>query len=70
MIDTQQKSLKANDNQKNLKLIVTSSKFQEHTMYGVSRCKNKRCGVYNIIIEEKSNTFKNPKIILPSWLGL
>ena len=30
-------------------------------MYGVSKCKNKRCGVYHIIIEEKSYAFENPK---------
>ena len=30
-------------------------------MNGIAKCKNKRCGVCNIIIEGKSYTFENPK---------
>ena len=31
------------------------------TTYGVTKCKNKRCEVCNIIIKRKSYTFENPK---------
>ena len=57
---TQQKSLKPNDNQKHT---LTSSKLGEHTTHRISKGKNKRCGVCNIIIEGKSFTFENPKTI-------
>ena len=44
---------------KNLKHTLTSSKFEKQTTKGVSKCKNKRCGVCNIIREGKSFTFEN-----------
>ena len=49
----QQKSLKANDNQKNLNHLLTSSK-----------CKNKRYGVCNIIREGKPSTLENLKTLI------
>ena len=55
-------SLKARDNLKNLLTILTSSIFGENTRQGVTKCKNKRYGVSDIIIEEKFYTFKNPEI--------
>ena len=44
-----------------LKCTRTSSKFREHIMHWVAKCKNKRYGVYNIIIKGKYYTFENPK---------
>ena len=41
---TQQKSLKGNDNKKNLKYTLTSFKFGELKTHRVSKYKNKRCG--------------------------
>ena len=43
----------------NLKRILTSSTFEENTTQGVTKCNNKRCKICDIIIEGKSNTFKN-----------
>ena len=56
---TQKKSLKARDNPKNLKRILTSSTFGENTTQGVTKCNNKWCKICDIIIEGKSYTFKN-----------
>ena len=41
--------------------ILTSSTFRENKTQGDTKCKNKRCGVCDIIIEGKPYTFKNPK---------
>ena len=46
---------------KNLKRILTSSTFGENTTYGVTKCKNQRYKICDIIIEGKSYTFKNPE---------
>ena len=46
---------------KNLKHTLTSSKFEEHTTDGVSKCKHKICGVCDIIIEKNSIPSKNQK---------
>ena len=46
---------------KNLKRILTSSTFGENTTQGVTKCKNKRCKIRDIIIEGNSCTFKNPE---------
>ena len=46
---------------KNLKHSLRSSKFEKHTMHGVSKCKNKRCGECNIIMTVKSYTFEKPR---------
>ena len=43
------------------KKILTSSTFEEHTTHGDIKCKNKKCGICNIIIEGKSYNFENPK---------
>ena len=32
--------------------------------HGVTKCKNKGCGVYNIIMEETSYIFENPEMTL------
>ena len=45
---------------KNLKRILISSTFGENTTQGVTRCNNKRSKTWDIIIEGKSYTFKNP----------
>ena len=45
----------------NFWLLLTSSIFGVHTTYGVTKCKNKRCGVCNIIIEGKSYNFETQK---------
>ena len=39
---------------KNLKRIFTSSTFGENTTQKVTKCKNKRCKICDIIIEGKS----------------
>ena len=49
---TQEKSLKAIDNQKNLKHTLALSKFEEHKTYGVSKGIDKRY-VCNLIIKVK-----------------
>ena len=46
---------------KNLKRILTSSTFGKNTTQGVTKGKNKRYKICDIIIEGKSNTFKNPE---------
>ena len=46
---------------KNRKRILTSSTFEKNTTQGVTKCKNKRCKICDIIIEGKSYTFKNPE---------
>ena len=43
----------------NLKRILTSSTFGENTTQGVTKCKNNRFGVCDIIIKGKSYTVKN-----------
>ena len=55
------KSLKAIGNQKNLKHTLTPSKFREDKTQGVSKCKNKRCGVCKIIVEGNPIPLKTPK---------
>ena len=42
---------------------LTLSEFTVYMTHEVSKCKAKRCGICNIIIEEKSYTFKNSKTI-------
>ena len=49
---------------KTLKHTLTSSNFGERTTQEVSKCKIKRVGLRNIIIEENSYTFKNSKTTL------
>ena len=56
---TRTKSLKSQTQHKNLKRIITPSTFGKSTRQGVTECKNKRSGECDIIIEGKSNTFKN-----------
>ena len=41
--------------------INTSSKFGEYTTHSVSKCKNKRCQVCNIIIKRKFSASENPQ---------
>ena len=55
------KIMKSQRQSKNLKRILTSSTFRENTAQGVTKCKNKRCGVCDIIIEGKLYTFKSLK---------
>ena len=47
------------DTLKIIKRILTSSTFGEKTTQGVTKCNNKRCKIYDIMIEGKSYTFKN-----------
>jgi len=54
------KIIKSKRQSRNLKQILTSSKFGIRTTQGVSKCGNRRCGVCNIIIEGTTYTFKNP----------
>ena len=59
---TQQKSLKSNQNEKNLKYILISSKFGQDPTPRISKCKKKnRYGLCNLIKKGKSYTFENPK---------
>ena len=61
MLDTT-KIIKSQRQSKNLKRILTSSTFEKkNTTQGVTKWKNKRCKICNIIIEGKSYTFKNPE---------
>ena len=58
-----------------MKHTLTSSKFGKHITHGVSKSKNKRCDVLNIITKGKSYTFKNSKTTfinrnLKVWFGL
>ena len=53
------KIIKSQRQPKNLKRILIS--FGENTTLGVTKCKNKRYKICNIIIEGKSYTFKNPE---------
>ena len=53
--------IKSQRQPKNLKRIITSSTFGESTTQGVTKCNNKQCKICDIIIEEKSYTFKNPE---------
>ena len=55
------KIIKSQRKPKNLKRILTSSTFGENTIQGITKCKNKRCKICDIIIEGKSYTFKNPE---------
>ena len=54
---TQQNSLKAIDNTKVLKILVSST-FGENITQVVAKCKNKSCGVCDLNTEGKSYTFK------------
>ena len=58
ILDTK-KVIKSQGQPKNLKRILTSSIFRENTTQGVTKCKNKRCELCDIIIKGKSYTFKN-----------
>ena len=60
MLDTT-KIIKSQRQPKNLKRILTFSTFGENTTQRANKCKNKRCRVWDIIIEGKYSTFKNPK---------
>ena len=53
------KIIKSQRQPQNLKRILTSSIFGENTTQGVTKCKNKRCKICDIIIEDNSYTFKN-----------
>ena len=53
------KVIKSHRHAKILKEYSPSSTFKENTTQGVTKCKNKRNGVCDIIIEGKSYTFKN-----------
>ena len=56
------KIIKSQRQPKNLKRILTSSIFgKKNTTQGVTKCKNKRYKIYDIIIEGKSYTFKYPE---------
>ena len=57
------KMIKSQRQHRNLKHRFTSSTFVEHTTHKITKYKNKRCGVCNIIIEGKFFTFENPKTI-------
>ena len=52
--------IKSHRQPKNLKRILTSSTFGEHTTQGVNKCNKKRYKICDIIKEGKSYTFKNP----------
>ena len=54
--EIQQKSLKARDNSKILK-----KNKKIHTTHGVTKCKNKRCRVCNMILKGKSYIFEKQK---------
>ena len=56
-LDTK-KSLKDRDNPKIFRNL-TSSTFRENTTQRVTKCNNKRCIIYDIIIEGKSYNFEN-----------
>ena len=55
------KIIKSQRQPQNMKRILTSSTFGKNTTQGVTKCKNKRCKICDIIIEGKSYTFKNPE---------
>ena len=55
------KIIKSQRQSKNRKRIHTSSTFEKNTTQGVTKCKNKRSKICDIIIEGKSYTFKNPE---------
>ena len=55
------KIIKSQRPPENLKRILTSSTFGENTTQGVTKYKNKRCKICDIIIDGKSYTFKNPE---------
>ena len=55
------KIIKSQRQPKNRKRILTSSTFEKNTTQGVTKCKNKRCKICDIIIEGKSYTLKNPE---------
>ena len=55
------KIIKSQKQTKNLKRILISSTFGENATLGVTKCNNKWCKIYDMIIEGKSYTFKNPK---------
>ena len=48
------KIIKSQRQPKNLKRILTSSTFGKKHNIGVTKCKNKRCKICDIIIEGKS----------------
>ena len=60
ILDTR-KITKSHSQPKNLERILTSATFGENTTLGVTKSKNKRCKICDIIIEDKSYTFKNPE---------
>ena len=56
------KLVKSKRQPKNLKKILTCAKFDmkdDSTLEGVSRCKNKRCKICNILIEGRNFKFKH-----------
>ena len=55
------KIIRSRGQSKNLKRILTSSTYGENTTQGVTKCNNKRCKIYDIIIEGKSYIFKTRK---------
>ena len=55
------KIIKSQRQPQNLKIILTSSTFGGNTTQDVTKCKNKRWKICDIIIKVKSNTFQNPE---------
>ena len=55
------KIIKSQRQPKNPKRIPSSSTFEKNATQGVTKCKNKRCKICDIIIEGKSYIFKNPE---------
>ena len=55
------KIFKSQRQPKHLIRILNSSTFGENTTQGVTKCNNKQCKIYDIIIEGKSYSFKIPE---------
>ena len=56
------KIIKSQRYPQNLKRIHTSSTIgKKNTTHGVTKCKNKRCKICDIITDGNSYTFKNPE---------
>ena len=55
------KIIKARDNSKIWKEYSPLQNLVKNTTQGVTKCKNKRCKICDIIIEGKSYTLKNPE---------
>ena len=55
------KIIKSQRQPKNLKRILISSTFGKSTTQGVTKCRDKRCKIWYIILEFKFYTLKNPE---------